>query len=149
MERKEITVYTDGSCIGNGSENSKGGWAAIMIYGTMEKEITGSMKNTTNNRMELTAVIEAVKALKKPCAITIKTDSKYVITSAQNAPVWEKNNWTIASGHAPKNLDLVQELTRVGAKGHHKFRFQYVEGHAGDKYNERADKLAKKAAKEA
>ena len=149
MERKNIIVYTDGSCIGNGAANNKGGWAAIMQYGEKTKEIFGSALNTTNNRMELQAVIEAVKVLKVPCVITIRTDSKYVITASQNAPMWEKCNWTIASGKAPKNLDLIQELTRVGAKGRHKFQFQYVEGHAGDKLNERADKLARKAAKEA
>ena len=140
MDRMNIIISTDGACSCN---PGPGGYAAVLRYGERMKEISGYEPQTTNNRMELRAIIEAVKILKKPCNIIVRTDSKYVCTGMANSKEWCKNGWKTKSGARCANYDMWQELTAIGAKGHHKFQGLYVEGHSGDKDNERCDFLAK------
>lgn len=136
---KKIEIYTDGACSGN---PGKGGWAAVLVYGSKEKEISGSDKNTTNNRMELTAVIQALKALKEPCEVTLTTDSKYVCDAINKKWVysWKKNNWKKSDKKPALNVDLWQELLEL--LNNHTVNFVWVKGHDGHKYNERCDRLA-------
>ena len=143
MERKAIVIYTDGSCLNNGAPNAAGGWAAILTCGKHRKEIYGGELGTKNNRMELKAAIEATKQLKVPCDVTIVTDSQYVCRCFSSIREWYNNGWRNKSGGKPANLDLLKELMEIGVKGHHKFRFQYVEGHSGHPENERCDQLAR------
>ena len=133
---KEVTLYTDGACRGN---PGRGGWGAVLVYGKFEKELSGGERETTNNRMELTAAIEGLSALKEPCAVTLYSDSKYLVSAYEEGWVysWERENFR---GGKVKNPDLWQkmlELTRL-----HKVTFVWVKGHAGNPYNERCDKLA-------
>lgn len=136
---KKIEIYTDGACSGN---PGKGGWAAVLVYGSKKKEISGSDKNTTNNRMELTAVIQALKALKEPCEVTLTTDSKYVCDAINKKWVysWKKNNWKKSDKKPALNVDLWQELLEL--LNNHTVNFVWVKGHDGHKYNERCDRLA-------
>lgn len=140
MDRLEVTLATDGACKGN---PGPGGYGAILQFKGHEHEIAGYEPETTNNRMELRAVIEGVRALKKPCLITIVTDSQYVCNGIATARARMSNGWKTASGSKVKNIDLWQELTDVGIKGKHKFQCLKVEGHRGHDLNERCDKLAK------
>lgn len=138
---KKVTIYTDGACSGN---PGKGGWGAVLTYGKVEKEISGAEENTTNNRMELRAAIEALKALTQTCEVDIYTDSQYVkegITTWINT--WISNNWKNANKKEVKNSDLWKELNSLTAK--HLVRWHWVKGHDGIILNERADKLARKA----
>ncbi len=131
--QQKLIIYTDGACKGN---PGVGGWGAIMLFGDKIKEINGYAPNTTNNRMELTAVIEALKVIKRQCEIIIYTDSQYVqrgMTEWLNG--WIKKNWKNV-----KNPDLWQELVNVAAQ--YSIEWRWVRGHNGDKYNERADELA-------
>ena len=136
---KKIDIYTDGACSGN---PGKGGWAAVLVYNSREKEISGSDKSTTNNRMELTAVIEALKALKEPCEVTLTTDSKYVCDAINKGWVysWKKNNWKKSDKKPALNVDLWQELLALLEV--HNVNFVWVKGHDGHKYTERCDRLA-------
>lgn len=136
---KKIDIYTDGACSGN---PGKGGWAAVLVYNSREKEISGSDKNTTNNRMELTAVIEALKALKEPCEVTLTTDSKYVCDAINKGWVysWKNNNWKKSDKKPALNVDLWQELLELLKI--QKVNFVWVKGHDGHEYNERCDRLA-------
>ena len=136
---KKVEVYTDGACSGN---PGKGGWAAILVYKGTEKEISGGEKETTNNRMELTAVIEALKCLKEPCNVTLTTDSKYVCDAINKRWVfsWKKNGWKKADKKPALNVDLWEQLLDVLDK--HNVEFVWVKGHNGHKYNERCDELA-------
>lgn len=136
---KNIEVYTDGACSGN---PGKGGWGAVLVYKGIEKEIFGGSPETTNNRMELTAVIEALKCLKEPCNVTVTTDSKYVCDAINKGWVysWEKNNWKKSDKKPALNVDLWKELLHLLDK--HKVEFVWVKGHNGHPYNERCDKLA-------
>lgn len=136
---KNINIYTDGACSGN---PGKGGWGAVLVYGENEKELSGGNPDTTNNRMELTAVIEALKALKTPCNVALTTDSKYVCDAINKGWVysWQKNNWRKADKKPALNVDLWQELLPLLEK--HKVKFIWVKGHNGHPYNERCDKLA-------
>lgn len=140
MANKKVTIYTDGACSGN---PGKGGWGAILIYGDAVKEISGGEDNTTNNRMELKAVIEALKALKSPCDVEIYSDSAYVVNAFTQKWIdnWIKNNWKTADKKSVKNVDLWQELL-VLIKTHN-VTFKKVKGHSDDELNERCDKLAK------
>ena len=106
---KNVQIYTDGACSGN---PGKGGWAAVLVYGKKEKELVGGSESTTNNRMELSAVIEALKALKEPCEVKLTTDSKYVCDSVTKGWVysWQKNNWKKADKKPALNVDLWEEL---------------------------------------
>jgi ribonuclease H len=139
-----LEIYTDGACSGN---PGAGGWGAILRYGGAEKELSGAVAETTNNRMELTAVIEALKALRRDCEIVIHTDSRYVMDGVQEwLPNWKKNNWrTSNKKSAVKNIDLWQELDQLLSK--HKIRWIWVKGHNGHPENERVDKLARDAVK--
>lgn len=135
----KITIYTDGACSGN---PGAGGWGAVLLYKEHIKKISGNEKDTTNNRMELKAVIESLRAIKKSTAeIIVYTDSKYV----QNGIMewihgWKKNGWKNAAKKPIKNVDLWMELDAEAAK--HKIEWKWVKGHSGNKYNEMADELA-------
>lgn len=138
----KIEIYTDGACLGN---PGRGGYGAILMYKEHKKEISGSEKETTNNRMEMRAVIEALRALKKSSEVVIYTDSKYVMEGITNwIQSWKKNNWRNANRKPVKNSDLWQELDDEVAK--HKIEWIWVKGHAGNHYNELVDELARKAA---
>ncbi|MCY4243952.1 MAG: ribonuclease HI [Gammaproteobacteria bacterium] len=141
MNRPRVRIYTDGSCLGN---PGPGGWGAVLLCGGESREISGGEKNTTNNRMELTAALSALRALQKPCEVDFYTDSQYLkqgITCwlAQ----WKKRNWRTSARQPVKNADLWRALE--GALGGHRVRWHWVRGHAGDRGNERADKLARSA----
>lgn len=137
-----VEIFTDGACSGN---PGAGGWGALLRYKDTEKELSGAEVETTNNRMELTAVIEALKALKKECNITLYTDSRYVMDGiTQWLPNWKKNNWRTSNKKSPvKNIDLWQELDALS--GRHEIRWIWVKGHNGHAENERVDKLAREA----
>jgi ribonuclease HI len=135
---KRVSIYTDGACKGN---PGPGGWGALLIYGDVEKELYGSDAQTTNNRMELTAVIEGLKALTRPMDVVIYTDSTYVM---QGMTVWIhswiKRGWKTADKKPVKNVELWQVLHEQVLRHH--VQWQWVKGHAGDPGNERADALA-------
>ncbi len=138
-QTKEVKLFTDGSCLGN---PGAGGWGAILQYGTHEKVLCGGAVETTNNRMELTAVIEGLSALKQPCAVTLISDSKYVIDGLEKgwAVSWEKNNWRKKDKSPALNADLwavLLSLTRT-----HQMTYHWVKGHAGHPENERCDQMA-------
>lgn len=139
-----VEIFTDGACSGN---PGAGGWGAILRYGTTERELAGGENMTTNNRMELTAVIESLKALKRPCEIVLCTDSRYVMDGVlQWLPNWKQNNWrTTNKKSAVKNLELWQELDSLLSK--HQIKWVWVKGHNGHPENERCDKLAREEAK--
>lgn len=136
---KQVKIYTDGACSGN---PGKGGWGAVLIYNGIEKELSGGELQTTNNRMELTAVIEALKALKESCDVILTTDSKYVCDAINQKWVysWKKNNWRKADKKPALNVDLWEELLPLLEK--HNVELVWVKGHNGHKYNERCDYLA-------
>ncbi len=136
---KNVEIYTDGACSGN---PGPGGWGAVLIYNGVEKQLSGSEKETTNNRMELCAVIVALKALKEPCNVTLTTDSKYVCDAINKGWLtsWQKNSWKKADKKPVLNIDLWQELLPLLDK--HRVEFIWVKGHNGHKYNEICDKLA-------
>lgn len=141
---EKIIIYTDGACSGN---PGPGGWAAVLIYNGKEKEISGSNKNTTNNIMEITAVIEGLKALKYPCEVELYSDSAYVVNTFTQGWIfnWMQKGWKTASGDPVKNKELWQELyslTKI-----HKVTFNKVKGHADNHYNNRCDELARDAIK--
>lgn len=139
-EGKVIRIYTDGACKGN---PGPGGWGAVLEYGGTEREMFGGEPATTNNRMELTAVIEALAALKRPCRVILHTDSQYVqkgITEWING--WKARGWKTAAKEPVKNVDLWKKLDDVIRT--HDIDWVWVKGHAGDEGNERADALANK-----
>ena len=141
-ELPSVEIFTDGACRGN---PGPGGWAALIRSGTREKEISGGEALTTNNRMELTAAIEALNALKRPCRVELHTDSNYVrdgITKWIHA--WQRNGWRTADKKPVKNAELWQRL--LAASEPHRIEWIWVKGHAGHPDNERADKLASDAA---
>lgn len=135
-----VEIYTDGACSGN---PGPGGWGALLRWKDTEKELSGGEAETTNNRMELTAVIEALKALKVRCVISLYTDSKYVMDGVNEwLPNWKKNNWrTSNKKSAVKNIDLWQQLDSLLEK--HEILWNWVKGHNGHPENERVDKLAR------
>lgn len=138
---KQIEIYTDGACSGN---PGPGGWGAVLVYNGKEKELSGSEKNTTNNRMELTAVIMALNALNQPCEVKLTTDSKYVCDAVNKGWVysWRKNGWKKSDKKPALNVDLWKELLTLLEK--HEVKFIWVKGHNGHKYNEICDALAVK-----
>ncbi|WP_177921323.1 ribonuclease HI [uncultured Eubacterium sp.] len=138
---KQIEIYTDGACSGN---PGPGGWGAVLVYNGKEKELSGSEKNTTNNRMELTAVIMALNALNQPCEVKLTTDSKYVCDAINKSWVysWRKNGWKKSDKKPALNVDLWKELLSLLEK--HEVEFIWVKGHNGHKYNEICDSLAVK-----
>ena len=138
-ELKKVDIFTDGACSGN---PGPGGWGAILRYGNHELELSGGEKSTTNNRMELTAVIEALKRLKEKCSVTIYTDSKYVADAFLQGWIWnwEKNGWKKSDKKPVLNPELWQTLLTEIRK--HDYKIVWVKGHAGHPENERCDKLA-------
>ncbi len=137
---KTVTVYTDGACKGN---PGPGGWGVLLLSGNTEKELFGGELATTNNRMELTAVIEALTALKRPCEVTLFLDSEYVrkgITEWIHG--WKARGWRTAARQPVKNVELWQKLDAVVIQSGHQITWKWVKGHAGDPGNERADALA-------
>ena len=139
---KHVEIFTDGACKGN---PGKGGWGAVLRIGEHEKELSGSERETTNNRMELMAAIEALNALKQPCRVTLHTDSKYVLDGITRWVFgWLKNGWKTADRKPVKNGDLWIAL--VEAVRPHRVEWVWVKGHDGHPENERADKLASDAA---
>ena len=136
---KQVEIFTDGACSGN---PGPGGWGAILRYNGHEKELSGGEKNTTNNRMELTAVIRALECLKEPCRVTLTTDSKYVADAINQgwAASWQKNGWRKGDKKPALNPDLWQQL--LDLLNVHDVTIVWVKGHAGHPENERCDQLA-------
>ena len=136
---KHVDIYTDGACRGN---PGKGGWGAVLVYRGVEKELSGGEPMTTNNRMELSAVIAALSALREPCEITLTSDSKYVVDAVTKgwARSWQSRGWVKPDKSPALNPDLWEKLLRL--LDYHTVTFVWVKGHAGHPYNERCDKLA-------
>ena len=136
---KTVTIYTDGACSGN---PGPGGWGAILMYGQHQRELSGGEANTTNNRMELTAVIEALSILKEPCIVDLWSDSKYVIDGLSKgwAKGWKARGWKKADKKPALNPDLWDRLLTL--TDIHSLRYHWVKGHAENEYNNRCDELA-------
>lgn len=141
---EEVTIYTDGACSGN---PGPGGWGSILMYKDNKKEISGGKKDTTNNVMELTAVIEGLKLLKFPCKVKLYSDSAYVVNAFNQKWIygWLKNGWKNSSKEPVKNKELWQELYNLTKV--HEVEFIKVKGHADNEYNNRCDELARNAIK--
>ena len=139
MTMKKVEIFTDGACSGN---PGPGGWGAVLRCGSAEKELSGGEKSTTNNRMELTAVISALSALKQRCTVTICSDSKYVIDAVTKgwAKSWQKNNWIKSDKKPALNADLWERL--LGLLDQHDVSFVWIKGHVGHPENERCDQMA-------
>ncbi len=137
---EEVTIYTDGACSGN---PGPGGWGSILMMGENRKEISGGSANTTNNIMELTAVIEALKMLKRPCKVNIYSDSAYVVNAFVQKWIygWMKKGWKTAGNEPVKNKELWQELYELTKI--HDVTFNKVKGHADNEFNNRCDELAR------
>lgn len=141
-ELPAVRMATDGACKGN---PGPGGWGVVILSGDKEKELSGGEPLTTNNRMEMTAAIRGLTALKRPCRVVLLTDSRYVMDGLTKwLAGWQRNGWRTASKQPVKNADLWQEL--IAAAAPHRIRWEWVKGHAGHPENERADKLASDAA---
>jgi ribonuclease HI len=139
----KVEIFCDGSCLGN---PGPGGWGAVIRYSGREIELSGGRKSTTNNEMELTAVIESLKALPSTARVTVTTDSQYVVKGATEwMRNWIKNGWKTASKKPVKNRRLWQEIDALAGK--HSIKWEWIRGHAGHPENERSDDLALKAAK--
>jgi ribonuclease HI len=142
---KKVEIFTDGACRGN---PGPGGWGALLRYGDVERELCGGEVHTTNNRMELQAAIEALKALSRPCSVELTTDSEYVrngITSWLAS--WKQKGWKTAGRKPVKNVDLWQELDLQNQR--HAVNWHWIKGHSGHSENERADQLANRGLEEA
>ena len=137
----EVDIYTDGACSGN---PGPGGWGSVLLYNGHRRELSGGERQTTNNRMELQAVISAIEALKRPCRVTIHTDSVYVMKGMTEwLAQWKRRNWRTAGKQAVKNVELWRRLDQVLAS--HEVKWRWVKGHSGVVENERADELARLA----
>lgn len=136
---KQVRIYTDGACKGN---PGPGGYGAILVYGSAEKEFSGGEAQTTNNRMELLGAITALSALKEPCEVVLTSDSKYLVDAVNKnwAAGWRAKGWKKADGKPALNIDLWERLLEL--LDTHKVEFVWVKGHAGHPYNERCDRLA-------
>lgn len=136
---KHVDIYTDGACRGN---PGRGGWGAILVYNGKEKELSGGEKLTTNNRMELTAAIEALSVLREPCDVTLTSDSKYLVDAINKKWItsWQRQGWRKADKSPVLNVELWQKLVQLLEK--HRVTFVWVHGHQGHAYNERCDALA-------
>ena len=141
---KDVEIYTDGACSGN---PGPGGWGAILIYGKKSKEISGASKNTTNNIMEITAVLEALKILKEKCNVKLYSDSAYVVNAFNQGWIynWKKNNWKTSGKEPVKNKELWEKLYNLTKV--HKVEFIKVKGHSDNEFNNRCDYLATSAIK--
>ena len=142
MEKKRVTLYTDGACSGN---PGAGGYGGILMYGSIQKEYSGGEALTTNNRMEMRAVIEGLLLLKYPCAVEVYSDSAYTVNAFANGWLnqWQNNGWKKADNKPVQNVDLWQELIRLTAL--HNVTFHKVKGHADNPFNNRCDALARAA----
>ena len=137
-QQPTVHIFTDGACSGN---PGPGGWGALIRFGKIEKELSGGAKTTTNNRMELTAAIEALKALTKPCKVKLHTDSQYVIKGITEwMPSWKRKGWKNSQGKPVENREYWEQLDAAAKP--HKIDWIWVKGHAGHAENERVDKLA-------
>lgn len=143
--KKKVTIYTDGACSGN---PGPGGWGAILLYKDQTRELSGFEPDTTNNRMELKAVIEAIRALKMPCEISVHTDSAYVCNAFHNGWLenWSANGWRTVSKRPVENQDLWRALLDILKE--HQFTFVKVKGHSDNEFNNRCDALARQAIKQ-
>ena len=141
IKMTKVTIYTDGACSGN---PGPGGWAAILIYGDSKKEISGGNKKTTNNIMELTAILEGLKALKFECDVEVYSDSAYSVNAFNQGWIynWIKKGWRIADGSPVKNKEIWQEIYELTKK--HNVKFIKVKGHSDNELNNRCDELARK-----
>ena len=139
---KKVTIYTDGACSGN---PGPGGWGSVLIYGEAKKEISGAKKETTNNEMELTAIVEGLKMLNRPCEVDLYSDSAYSVNGFEKGWIYNqvKNNWKTADKKPVKNLELWQALYNLSQ--YHKINFIKVKGHSDVELNNRCDELARKA----
>ena len=141
MEKNNVTIYTDGGCRGN---PGPGGWGAVLIYGNSEKDLYGYEEETTNNRMELMAAIQALEVLKRSCTVSLTTDSQYVRQGILEwMEGWKARGWKTAAKKPVKNKDLWQRLDEATKK--HEIEWHWVKGHSGHAGNERADDLANRA----
>lgn len=138
---KNVTLYTDGACSGN---PGPGGYGAILIFKGFEKEISGGELNTTNNKMEITAVVKGLEAIKERCRVTVYSDSAYVVNAVEKGWIksWKKNGWKKADKKPVKNVDLWERLLEF--MDYHEVKFVKVKGHADNEYNNRCDRLAVK-----
>ncbi len=136
---KKVVLYTDGACSGN---PGPGGYGAVLRYGGVEKEIFGGEKSTTNNKMEMMAVIKGLEALKEPCEVEVYSDSAYVVNAIEQGWIesWKKNGWRKADKKPVKNVELWEKLLEL--MDTHKVTFNKVKGHADDEYNNRCDRIA-------
>ena len=141
--KKEVIIYTDGACSGN---PGPGGWGAVLMYGTAAREISGGERNTTNNRMELMAAIQALEALKEPVRVRLHTDSAYIVNCFHQGwhERWQRNGWRNSKKEPVENRDLWERILAL-TKRHH-VEFVKVKGHSNDKWNNRCDELARAAA---
>ena len=140
MSKQRVEIFTDGACSGN---PGPGGWGALLRFKGTERELFGGEHDTTNNRMELMAAIEALRALKRSCVVELSTDSTYVRNGiTQWMPNWIRKNWRTASGSAVKNKDLWQQLSEQATR--HEIEWKWVKGHSGHPENDRADELARR-----
>ena len=139
---KEVKLYTDGACSGN---PGPGGYGAILIYNSVEKEISGGEKETTNNKMEIMAVIKGLELLKEPCIVTVYSDSAYVVNTIEKGWIysWKKNNWRKSDKSIVKNIELWEKMLTL--MNIHEVKFVKVKGHSDNEYNNRCDELARDA----
>ncbi|MZP31243.1 ribonuclease HI [Heliobacterium undosum] len=142
-KRREVTIYTDGACLGN---PGPGGYGAVLIYGEHRKELSEGFRDTTNNRMEMLAAIKALEALKEPCQVVLYSDSRYLVDAVTQgwAKRWKANGWMRNKKDPALNVDLWERLLQLLER--HQVEFRWVKGHAGNPENERCDKLATTAA---
>lgn len=139
---KEVDMYTDGACSGN---PGAGGYGVVLIYGHHTRELSGAYKDTTNNRMELMAVIKGLAALRQPCRVNLYSDSKYIVDAMNKGWVkrWQSKNWMRNKDEPAKNVDLWKQILELAGK--HQVRWNWVKGHASNTYNNRCDQLAREA----
>lgn len=142
QKMEKVVIYTDGACSGN---PGPGGWGTVLMYKDSKKEISGGAKETTNNIMELTAVVEGLKMLKYPCEVELYSDSAYIVNAFNQGWIfnWKKKNWKTADGKEVKNKEIWQELYELTKT--HKVTFNKVKGHSDNEYNNRCDELARNA----
>jgi ribonuclease HI len=142
---KCVTIYTDGACRGNGKENTVGAFGIVFMYNNIQKEVKQAFRNTTNNIMELSAVIQALSMLKEPCSVKLHSDSAYVVNAINQKWInnWQRNGWKSSNKEPVKNRELWERLIEL--LNYHKVEFIKVKGHSDNQYNNRCDKLANEA----
>ena len=145
MNPPEVIIYTDGACKGN---PGPGGYGAVLIYGQHQKQLKAGFRHTTNNRMEMLAIIIGLESLKKTCSVKVYSDSKYVVDGMNKGwpQRWQRNNWMRTKDEKAKNYDLWERLLNISQK--HQLQYIWVKGHNGDEFNELADALAVEGAEE-